>query len=194
MAHVLRSIASLVSIYAMLCFARIFLTWIPDLAYSQVGRVLSSICDPYLNLFRRLRFLRFASFDFSPTIALCVLIGISAILSNIALAGTITVGILLAVIVNMIWSIVSAITFFIIIILLVRLAILIFSQRYNPMWEQLDRSITPIVYKVSQLIAGGRRMSYKTALIISTVAVALIHFGLKILFGILIGLCGTLHF
>ena len=67
-------LASVISFYTMVCFVRILLTWIPSAQYSKFGRILASICDPYLNLFRGLRFLRVGMFDLSPAVALCLLI------------------------------------------------------------------------------------------------------------------------
>lgn len=193
MAHILRTLASLISIYTMLCFVRIFLTWFPAAAYSQFGRILASICDPYLNAFRRFRFLRFSSFDFTPAIAICVLIGFSTILSNIAVAGTITVGYILAIIVNLIWSVFSSVTGFIIIILIIRLAVLIFSRQYNPIWEQLDRTVSPIVFKLTGIFSRNQK-PYKTALIISIITAGIIYLALKMIFRILIAMLISLPF
>ena len=55
-------ISQIISIYSILCFARILLSWIPSLSYSKVTQFLAKICDPYLNLFRKLP-LQFASLD-----------------------------------------------------------------------------------------------------------------------------------
>ena len=85
--------AQLVSIYSMLCFVRIILSWIPQFSYSKVAEILGKICDPYLNIFRRLP-LHIANLDFSPIIAFIILSGISTILQYIATLQKISLGII----------------------------------------------------------------------------------------------------
>ena len=63
-------LAAAISLYTMLCFVRIILTWIPSLNYSKFGHFMATLCDPYMNYFRRFRFLRFGNLDFSPVLSL----------------------------------------------------------------------------------------------------------------------------
>ena len=53
----LLTVRQLINAYLFLCFIRILLSWVPSAAYSSFGKVLSSICDPYLNWFRRFKFI-----------------------------------------------------------------------------------------------------------------------------------------
>ncbi|WP_407424994.1 YggT family protein, partial [Treponema sp.] len=76
MVNLFSILTSVVLIYTILCFIRVMLSWFPGVEYSRFGAVLSQICDPYLNIFRRFRFLRFSAFDFTPAIALCVLMAL----------------------------------------------------------------------------------------------------------------------
>ena len=115
-------IAQLVSIYSMLCFVRIILSWIPQFSYSKVAQILGKICDPYLNIFRKLP-LHIANLDFSPIIAFIILSGISTILQYIATLQKISLGIILAITLQMIWSAISSILLLFIIILAVRLVV-----------------------------------------------------------------------
>ena len=55
--YIFSVLASVVSIYTLLCFVRVMLSWFPGAEYSKFGRVLCQMCDPYLDIFRRFRFL-----------------------------------------------------------------------------------------------------------------------------------------
>ncbi len=71
----LRLLSALVNIYTILIFVRCLLTWIPNntgVMYS-VNSVLGKICDPYLDLFRKIIPPIGGTIDISPIIALLVL-------------------------------------------------------------------------------------------------------------------------
>ncbi|QQE80718.1 YggT family protein [Alicyclobacillus sp. SO9] len=46
-------IGNILYIYLYLLIAVAIMSWIPDVAETQLGRILRRITDPYLNLFRR---------------------------------------------------------------------------------------------------------------------------------------------
>lgn len=165
-------ISTALSIYMMLCFVRVMLSWFPRAQYSAAGRFLSTLCDPYLHLFRKLRFLRFSAFDFSPAIALCLLIALSTIFSSLATAKTITLGAILALLLNMVWQLVASVLGFLIVLLVVRLVV-IWIQRgystYGSLWDQFDRALNPIVFRIAGLFTRGSTIPYKTALIVSLI-------------------------
>lgn len=192
-ARLFQILASLISFYTMLCFVRIFLTWIPGAQYSKFGQILSSLCDPYLNLFRGLRFLRVGMFDFSPAIALCVLIAVSSILGNLAVTKTFTLGGLLAIVLYLVWSVTSSILGFLILLLVIRLIVLLMRKDgYGSIWDALDRSLNPIVFHMTSLFTRGKPTPYKNALIIATVTAAGIWIALRVVMNILIGICQQL--
>ena len=121
MRNIFQIIAMTVNFYSFICLIRIFLTWFPKANYSTAGRILSSVCDPYLNIFRKLRFLNFRGLDFSPALALCALYAVSGILSSLSHGQPITVGYLLAVVLSLVWSLISSVTKFLIVLLIIRL-------------------------------------------------------------------------
>ena len=192
-AHFFSLLASVISFYILLCFIRILLTWIPGAQYNTFGRILSSICDPYLNLFRRFRFLRIGVFDLSPAIALCLLIALSAILKNIAVAKSFTLGGLLAMVIYLVWSVFSSLMFFLILLLVIRLiALLMRKDNYGSIWDGLDRTLNPIVFRMTSIFTRGRPTPYKTALIIATITAAVSWLLLKMLANILMAFCSSL--
>lgn len=164
--------AGAVSLYSTLCFFRIILTWIPSLNYSAIGKILSSICDPYLNLFSRLH-LRIGMFDFTAMIAIGILYVISSILGNISASGYISLSMILANLLSIVWSIASSIATVIMIIFIVRYLVSIFSRtsnQYDSPWQRFDDAIRNMVFKICNFFTGGRSISYKTALLIDSIA------------------------
>ena len=177
MRNIFQIIAMTVNFYSFICLIRIFLTWFPKANYSTAGRILSSVCDPYLNIFRKLRFLNFRGLDFSPALALCALYAVSGILSSLSHGQPITVGYLLAVVLSLVWSLISSVTKFLIVLLIIRLVAMgimrLISRKngyraYSPIWDQLDSLISPFAYKISGFFTK-KFIPFTTALIISTV-------------------------
>ena len=100
--------ASVVSIYAIICVVRIVLTWIPRATFHPVTKFLATICDPFLDIFHRIRWMRIGGLDFSPAIALCFLGAVSTICSHLANSESIRLGFILALLVQTAWSIVKS--------------------------------------------------------------------------------------
>lgn len=169
-------LATVISIYTFLCIIRIFLSWIPGAEYSGFGRFLSAVCDPYLNLFSKLRFLRFGMLDLSPMVAICILWGGSYIFSSLATGGKLTVGFISSLIVSMLWNVFSSILIFFAILLLIRLIVLMVSQTtYGTIWDSLDRSISPIIFAMTSMFYKGRSISFKGALVISFIECVVLY-------------------
>lgn len=183
-------IAQVISLYTLLCTIRVLLTWFPRAQYTLVGRILSSLCDPYLNLFRRLRFLRISMFDLSPAVALCVLIAATHILGNLAAAKSFTLGGLLANVLYLLQSIVFSILGFLLLLLVIRLVVLLLGKdRYGSLWDSLDHSLSPIVFRMTAPFTRGRPTSYKTALIAAIIAGVVLMIMVRVVTTMLIVFC-----
>ncbi|WP_026961678.1 YggT family protein [Alicyclobacillus herbarius] len=52
--YILNVIYILLEIYGYLLIAAALMTWIPDLSETPVGRLLTRLTEPYLNIFRRM--------------------------------------------------------------------------------------------------------------------------------------------
>lgn len=182
---ILRIISAFLSLYSLLCLLRIIITWIPNYSYSKPADILAQICDPYMNLFRGIKWLRFGSFDFSPALALCILGAGSQLFSSLANGGYINLQMILAMILGIFFSILSSLIFFLIILFAIRLILIMINKdSYNTsgfMANQIDSSISPIVYRIARTFAMGRRITYKAALIISIIALLFLQFALRIL-------------
>ncbi len=166
-----------VSVYALLCFLRILLTWVPALSYSRFSRFLGKVCDPYLNVFRGIKWLRLGSFDFSAALGLCILGVLATMLSSFAGRSAITLSMVLQMVIQLVWSIITSIITFLIIVLAVRLIVLLVrkGQYYSsPILDQIDASISPLVYNIARTFTAGKKVSYATALVIAIIALTLI--------------------
>ena len=189
---ILRIISAFLSLYSLLCLLRIIITWIPNYSYSKPADILAQICDPYMNLFRGIKWLRFGSFDFSPALALCILGAGSQLFSSLANGGYINLHMILAMILGIFFSILSSLIFFLIILFAIRLILIMINKdSYNTsgfMANQIDSSISPIVYRIARTFAMGRRITYKAALIISIIALLFLQFALRILLALILSI------
>lgn len=189
---ILRIISAFLSLYSLLCLLRIIITWIPNYSYSKPADILAQICDPYMNLFRGIKWLRFGSFDFSPALALCILGAGSQLFSSLANGGYINLQMILTIILEIFFSILSSLIFFLIILFAIRLILIMINRdSYNTsgfMANQIDSSISPIVYRIARTFAMGRRITYKAALIISIIALLFLQFALRILLAFILSI------
>lgn len=189
---ILRIISAFLSLYSLLCLLRIIITWIPNYSYSKPADILAQICDPYMNLFRGIKWLRFGSFDFSPALALCILGAGSQLFSSLANGGYINLQMILAMILGIFFSILSSLIFFLIILFAIRLILIMINRdSYNTsgfMANQIDSSISPIVYRIARTFAMSRRITYKAALIISIIALLFLQFALRILLALILSI------
>ena len=97
--------------------------------------------------------------------------------------------------VTMIWGIFSSLLVLLMIIILIRLLVLVFSNNsnsYDSIWSQLDRSLSPIIFKISSVFSGGKPVPLKTALILAFIMLFIIWFGGKILVGYLAAIIESL--
>lgn len=189
---ILRIISAFLSLYSLLCLLRIIITWIPNYSYSKPADILAQICNPYMNLFRGIKWLRFGSFDFSPALALCILGAGSQLFSSLANGGYINLQMILAMILGIFFSILSSLIFFLIILFAIRLILIMINRdSYNTsgfMANQIDSSISSIVYRIARTFAIGRRITYKAALIISIIALLFLQFALRILLAFILSI------
>jgi len=173
--QLLRAISSLISIYMILIFVRIMLTWFHT---GQTGRVvyyLSRATDPYLNYFRRIPLFRESMVDFSPILAILTLSIVNNVLTRVAYAGTVTLGFVLAMILSAVVSAASFVIFFILIIAIIRLVgFLTRANTATPFWVSLDRILQPLAHKLIDKFGGGRSTTYQNALMIFAASALLI--------------------
>jgi len=195
MISVIKALSSVLNIYMMIIFIRILLTWFSWTRSGGIQDFLARITDPYLNWFRRFSFLRIGFLDLSPIVALGVLSLVIRILSTMAFYGKISLGIILALIIQAAWGAISFILGFLIIVLIVRLIAILFRLNSdNTFWRIVETLSQPVLYRISRLIFGNRIVNMMTALIISVSALGITYLLLRFLFAFLTGMLVKMPF
>ena len=188
-------ITTSISIYTLLCLIRIVLTWLPELNYSAFGQLLAKICDPYLNIFRKIRFLQIGFIDFSPVVAIGALSILSSLINQMLFYGRFSVGYLLASIVQVCWTAVSSILTIYNILLLIRLIVALLKKDYSSsLWSNLDRIIYPIQSKITRTIFKNKVISNALGIGITLIACILFQIVGSWLFGFIATLLSYIPF
>ena len=188
-------LAQVVSLYSTLCLIRVFLSWAPQLLNTTFGRILSSICDPFLSLFKKIRLFPNSRLDFSPVWAFLVLSLAQTILSAFAYSNKVTIGYILSLVVGMIWSVINFGLGFLILVVVVRLVVnLINKDTFSSFWRNVDTLINPVIGFVSRMIPTKAAKTYRSELIISTVVLLLSYVLLRFAFFALMNLFIALPF
>ncbi len=182
----LLTVRQLINAYLFLCFIKILLSWVPSAAYSSFGRVLSSICDPYLNWFRRFRFTRIGMVDFSPMLSLGILSIAAQLITSILATGTISLWVVFVSIMQLIWSFIGFMLNLLIIFLIIRLVYDLFgSSNSSPFWYNLDKFLNPVIAKVT-VFFPQKPLQYRTRLILTILIILLARIALGLFFGSLL--------
>ena len=182
----LLTVRQLINVYLFLCFIKIFLSWVPSAAYSSFGRMLSSICDPYLNWFRRFRFTRIGMVDFSPVLSLGILSIAAQLITSLLTTGTISLWGLCVSIIELVWSFIGFMLNLLIIFLIIRLGYDLFgSSSSSPFWYNLDRFLSPVIAKVTGFFPQ-KPLQYRTRLILTILIILLLRIALGLLVGSLL--------
>ena len=173
-----RILAALVIVYIFLCSARVLMTWVPGLDTGRGGEFLARATDPYLNWFRRFKVLRSGAFDFSPIAALAVLAVLNDLLTNIVYSGTITVGLVLALVLGAIWSALGFILSFFAVCAAARM--IAYAMRWNslhPFWVVIDSIINPVLFKINRFIYRSKFVNYIQGLITGFAVLLVLRLG-----------------
>lgn len=180
-------LAALLSVYMLILFIRILLSWFRPQNLGKVYDIVHRITEPYLALFRRFKFLHTGRFDFSPIAAIISLVIVENILLTLAAYGTITLGIILSLFVQALWSAGSFIIFFYIAVLLIRFFSLILSKNFNsPGWQSLDMMIQPMVFRFTRLVRPKNPWKYSTILAVMAAVGIVVFLILRVLFRLFI--------
>jgi len=140
--------------------------------------ILALITDPYLNWWRQRLNLRAGYIDLSPIVAMAALSVAQTACSFIAQTGKITIGVLLAVCLSALWSAVSFILGFCLVVLILRLiAYLINADMFGVFWRIIDSISKPILYRLSRIIFSRRLVHFTTSIIASILVLTALWIG-----------------
>lgn len=163
---VMRVVSSALSIYMIVLFIRILMTWFQGVRHGRTMEILRRVTDPYLNWFRRFEIFRFGNFDFSPVVAILTLSVLNTVAIQLANAGTVTVGFILALVLSAVWSAFSFFVLFFLILTVIRLIGLLLRKDAGHFWFVLDQILDGMVNRVSRPFMRGRFLSHRDGLLI----------------------------
>ena len=194
MAVILRFVGGILTVYMVLLFIRILLTWFSG--QSTGGRaveMLHRVTDPYLGWFRRFSFLQTGRIDFSPIAAIIVLVIVLNIVNTLAMYGRITIGIVLALVVSAVGSAFFFIVGFFLLLTLVRaVSVFIGSSSVHPFWLTLDAIINPVLASMQRTFFRNRQLSYRSGLATGTLILAVLFFAGRFVLHWFVGLLSSL--
>jgi YggT family protein len=157
-----------VILYLFLLSARIVLSWFSGTAMGRPWDLLRRVTDPYLGLFYRLRFLRRGLFDFTPVVAVLVLVVLQVLVNELIRGGRLSVGIVLSSVLLAVWSGASFLLLLFLVVGVLRAIPLVFRALPGAtLWKTLDLLVQPLVTAVSRLFRLEGRATYAQRLLLT---------------------------
>jgi YggT family protein len=168
--YVLKAVNVVLLAYLLLISLRIVLSWFRASLYGKPWQLLEKVTEPYLALFRRIPFLRQGLFDFSPIVAILVIVVALDLVNELLFYGGITLGLALASVVSAVWSGASFLLLLFCVVSALRLlGFALRSVRSPGLWKALDLIVQPVVGWLSRVLSLGTRVGYVQRLAIVTV-------------------------
>ncbi len=170
---ILKVLYALLAVYVLLLSLRIVLSWFRTGIYGGAWDLLVQATEPYLAVFRGIRFLRQGALDFTPIAAILALVVAMDILNVLIGFGRITVGFVLGSIVRAVWGVVAFILLLFLIVGIVRLVLLLARRGSSGFFDQaLDTMLQPVVGFTERMLSSPRsfsRLGYPQLLALSLV-------------------------
>ncbi|MDA3812454.1 MAG: YggT family protein [Spirochaetaceae bacterium] len=188
---VMNIISALLSTYMILIIIRIFLTWFKGNTQSKAIQILKSVVDPYLDIFKRIEWLRVGAMDFSPIVAMIILGLFVQITSSIAQTGHFTALMLISYLVYSLWSFVSFILDILVIMMVIRLISKLISNKSHQIWFIVDNILNRVMAKILGIFTN-KPVSFKRALIICGLSLFAVRMGLYYAIGFLMAFLNNL--
>jgi YggT family protein len=168
MGFIMNLIGNLAGLYMLLIFIRVMLSWFNASSLGRPVELLAQITDPYLNWWRRFPVLRAGFLDLSPVAAMVALSLVQTVCGIAARAGRVSLGILLAVVLQAFWSVFSYILVFFIIVLLLRLIAYLSNRNiYSTFWRIVDSISQPVLYRITRIFYRRRIINYLAEILLS---------------------------
>jgi YggT family protein len=188
MQNIMNLLAGAAGIYMLLIFIRIILSWFGNARFGRPVEILGRVTDPYLNWWRRFP-LRAGFLDLSPILGMAALSLVQTIFSTIAYYGSISLGIILAIALTSLWSVISFFLGFCALALALRLfAYLSNRNMYSGFWRIVEAIAQPVLYRISRIIFGNRLVNYRTGMIVAIAALLVLIIGGRFAIGLAAGL------
>lgn len=158
-------LSALTTLYMLIIVLRLLMSWF----YISMGydrkTFITVLTDPYLNIFKKISFLRVGNMDFSPVAALIFLSVISTIFLKIAYGEEISLSFVIAIIISSIWSAFLFFIIFLIAVIVIRIISIFFhASSVKPLWYTIDNLLSPMTYRLTRLIFKNRLIPYYASL------------------------------
>jgi len=192
-------LAALISLYSLLIWLRIVLTWIRlpgQGTENPLSHYLGKIVDPYLNLFKGISTLKRSQIDLTPLVALAVLSVVQSILRLFGSYGTITVGMVFALMISTLWSfLLSPILWFVMALLGVRLYFC-YKRGANTIAyiKMIDSLIGGVLNWVQTLFYRDKTINDRQLVLTSLIFFVVVYIGSSALIGVLVTALAKLSF
>jgi YggT family protein len=152
----------------LLIFIRIMLSWFNAASLGGPAELLARITDPYLDWWRRIPILRAGFIDLSPIAAMAALSLVQTACGIAVRYGRLTLGIILAIVVQALWSVLSFVLGFFIIVLALRLIAYLTNRNiYSNFWRLVDSISQPVLYRITRIFYRRRLINYLAGLLLS---------------------------
>ena len=182
-------LAAVLGVYSVLIFIRIIFSWFGNVVSGKPVEILSKITDPYLDWWRNNLNLRISFLDFSAIVAIVFLSLLQSFFYTLARSEIVSIGSLLALIINALWTVVSFIIGFFMVIIILR-AFAFFTNRniYGTFWRIVDDIFQPFMYKMNRIIFGNKIGNFLKGILVTFLLLLLLLIGGRIIINILSGL------
>jgi YggT family protein len=189
----LRPVSAILFVYLLILSLRIILTWFQGSYYGKAWEYLRKITDPYLRMFRGIKFLHVGMFDFTPIAAFMFLIIILNVLNALIVSGTLSFGIFLGIVIRAVWNSLAWLLFIFAILCGIRVfGLLAGGSQTHPAWNTIDLMLSPITSLIERIL--NRKLEYTQALFVAIAALIGVWLVGGLIMRILIGLVFRLPF
>ncbi|BCR21178.1 hypothetical protein BmIO_00581 [Borrelia miyamotoi] len=162
---IIETLMIFLNIYRILILIRIFLSWLVSsgISTSMFFRFIYNLTEPFLSLFRKIRFLRLGMYDFSPIAALITLTIVEEMLSY----GDYKLSTFIILFIVEVWGIFRSIFVTVIFFFILRL-IFLFLHLFDgtDFIRSVDSFLIPLSFKIKNMVTD-KHMSYALNLIIA---------------------------
>lgn len=163
-------LSAVLLVYMLLLSLRIILMWFRGTSYGKSWYYLTRVTDPYLRLFRGIRFLHIGGWDLTPIAGFIVIIIAQNVIISLLRFRSITLGIILAIALRAVWQSFIGILFIVAVLCVIRIIGLYVSKsQAHPSWHFLDTVVQPIAQWISMMLK--RQLGYAPALSIAVVSI-----------------------
>jgi YggT family protein len=178
MRFLLNLLGNLAGLYMLLIFIRVMLSWFNAPSLGGPAEFLVRITDPYLSWWRRFPIFRTGFIDLSPVAAMAVLSMVQTACGIAARYGRISLGILLVIVLQAAWSILSFVLGFLIVVLILRLVAYLSNRNiYSAFWRIVDSISQPVLYRITRIFYRRRLINYLAGLLLSLGVLAVLETG-----------------